>query len=122
MDAMVILLVLVKVALVAIINVIAVMVLKAVVMDAQVAQIVLARKLMFAQRVIHHAIINAIVFIVVIVQAAIVAINVQIAKLAIHNVIQIINLFVRIYTHFQPDRCYHLYHYINNIQLSIHYS
>ena len=60
-------------------------------MDAQVAQIVLARKLMFAQRVNHHAIINAIVVIVVIVQLAIVAINVQTAKLATHNAIQIIS-------------------------------
>ena len=59
--------------------------------------------------------------IVIIAQLAIVAINVQTAKLAIHNATQIINVLVDIYTHYQPDRCYHLYHYINNIQLSIHY-
>ena len=66
-------------------------------------------------------IIVANVQIVIIAQLAIVAINVQTAKLAIHNAIQIINVLVDIYTHYQPDRCYHLYHYINNIQLSIHY-
>ena len=40
---------------------------------------------------IHLALINAIVVIVVIVQAAIVVINVQIAKLVTHNAIQIIS-------------------------------
>ena len=39
----------------------------------------------------HFALINAIVVIVVIAQLAIVVINVQIAKLVIHNVIQIIS-------------------------------
>ena len=55
------------------------------------------------------------------VQVVTVVINVQIAKLAIHNVFQIINVLVNIYIHYQLDRRYHLYHYINNIQLSIHY-
>ena len=51
--------------------------------------------------VIHIALINAIVVIVVIVQAAIVAINVQIAKLATHNAIQIIKQSLSIVSHFQ---------------------
>ena len=55
------------------------------------------------------------------VQAVTVVINVQIVKLVIHNVTQIISALLHIYTHLQPDMCYHLYHYINNIQLSIHY-
>ena len=73
-------------------NVIVVMVLKAVVMDAQVAQIVQVLKVVVVViHVMHHAIIVAIVFIVVIAQAAIVAINAQIVKLAIHNAIQTIS-------------------------------
>ena len=50
---------------------------------------------------IHLALINAIVVIVVIVQAAIVAINVQIAKLVTHNAIQIIKQSLCIVLHFQ---------------------
>ena len=64
---------------------------------------------------------NALVVIVPIVLTAIVAINVQTVKLATHNAIQIINVFVRIYIHFQPGMCCHLHHCINNIQSSIHY-
>ena len=60
------------------------------VLDVQVAQIVLVRKLI-AQRVIHNAIIVAIVVIAVIAQLVIVAINVQTVKLAIHNAIQTIS-------------------------------
>ena len=55
------------------------------------------------------------------VQVVTVVINVQIAKLAIHNVIQIINALLCIYIHYQLDRYYHLYHCINSIQLNIRY-
>ena len=57
--------------------------------------------------VIHNAIIVAIMFIVLIVQAAIVAINVQIAKLATHNAIQIIKQSLSIVSHFQLDSFHH---------------
>ena len=91
-------------------------------MVAQVSQVTRVQVvLMVVLIAIHNAIINVIMFIVLIVPAAIIAINVQTAKLVIHNVFQIINVFVRIYIHFQPGMCCHLHHCINNIQLSIHY-
>ena len=63
-----------------------------VVLVAQVSQPIPAQVISKVVLVaMHLALINAIVVIVVIVQAAIVAINVQTAKLAIRNVIQIIS-------------------------------
>ena len=91
------------------------------VLDVQVAQIVQVLKVVVVINVIHHAMNIAIVVIAVIAQLVIVAINVQTVKLATHNAIQIINVFVRIYIHFQPGMCCHLHHCINNIQSSIHY-
>ena len=60
-------------------------------MDVQVAQIVQVLKVVVVIHVIHHAMNIAIVVIAVIAQLVIVAINVQIAKLATHNAIQIIS-------------------------------
>ena len=93
MVAMEILLVLVEAALVAIINVIDVrLFVMVVVMVAQVSHPIAAQEItMFVLSAIQLALINAIVVIVVIAQLAIVVINVQIAKLVIHNVIQIIS-------------------------------
>ena len=78
-------------------------------MVVQVAQIVQVAQVV---QIVQH---------VQIVQLVIIAINVQIAKLVTHNATQTINVLLYIYVHYQLDRCYHLYHYINNIQLSIHY-
>ena len=62
------------------------------VLDVQVAQIVQVLKVVVVViHVIHHAMNIAIVVIAVIAQLVIVAINVQIAKLATHNAIQIIS-------------------------------
>ena len=83
-------------------NVIVVMVLKVVVMAVQVSQTLPAQVVSkVVLIVIQNAMIDAIVIIVVIVQAAIVAINVQIAKLVTHNVIQIIKQSLCIVSHFQ---------------------
>ena len=66
-----------------------------VVLDAQVAQIVLLHKVVVVViNATHHVMNIAIVVIAVIAQLVIVAINVQIARLVIHNVIQIINKMV----------------------------
>ena len=93
MVAMEILLVLVKAVWNVIINVIVVrQFVMADVLDVQVAQIVQVLKVVVVVvNVMHHAIIVAIVFIVVIAQAVIVAIFVQTVKLATHNAIQIIS-------------------------------
>ena len=89
-----VLLVLVETALVAIINVIVVrLFVMVVVMIAQVSHPISAQEItmIVLLTAMHFALINAIVVIVVIAQLAIVVINVQIAKLVIHNVIQIIS-------------------------------
>ena len=94
MVAMEILLVLVEAALVAIINAMVVMLVVMVVaiVAAKVTHPVAAHQVsVFVISAKHLVIINAIVVIVVIAQLAIVVINVQIAKLVIHNVIQIIS-------------------------------
>ena len=84
------------------------MVLKVVVMAVQVSQTIPAQVVSkVVVIVIHNAMIDAIVFIVVIVQAAIVAINVQIAKLVTHNVIQIIKHNLYIVLRFQLGSCHH---------------
>ena len=71
-------------------------------MGAQVSQPIPAQVVsMVVAIVIHNAMIDAIVIIVVIVQAAIVAINVQIAKRATHNAIQIIKQSLSIVYRFQ---------------------
>ena len=63
-------------------------------MDAQASQITRVQVVLTVViHVMHHAIIVAIVFIVQIVLAVIAVINVQIVKLAIHNVIQTINYY-----------------------------
>ena len=53
-------------------------------------------------------------FVIVVIEtialAAIVAINVQIAKLAIHNVIQIIKHNLYIVLHFQLEKYYYMYY------------
>ena len=69
---------------------------------AQVSQPIPAQVIsMIVLVAIHLALINAIVVIVVIVQAAIVAINVQIAKLVTHNAIQTIKQSLSIVYRFQ---------------------
>ena len=76
-------------------------------MVAQVSQPIPAQVISMVVLVaIHLAIIVAIMFIVVIVQAAIVAINVQIAKLVTHNAIQTINHILN-NSHFQLDNYHH---------------
>ena len=73
-----------------------------VVLGAQVSQTISAQVVsMVVAIVMHNAIIVAILFIVVIAQLAIVAINVQTAKLATHNVIQIIKQSLCIVSRFQ---------------------
>ena len=73
-----------------------------VVLVAQVSQTISVQVVsMVVIVVIHLALINAIVIIVVIVQAAIVVINVQIAKLVTHNAIQIIKQSLSIVSRFQ---------------------
>ena len=124
MVAMEILLVLVGTVWIAIMNVIVVqMVVILVAEDALLVKEVLVVQvtLVVVKDVLAIVIMDVMAVFALIARIVLIAINVQIAKLAIHNVIQIINALLCIYIHYQLDRYYHLYHCINSIQLNIRY-
>ena len=77
-------------------------------MVVQVSQPISAQEIFMVVVVaMHLALINVIETIAIIAQLVIVVINALAVKLAIHNVIQIISVFLHMYNHHQLDNCHH---------------